>query len=112
MQRFRSEAHSSHTDSERLKSLQSHSAEQQALLSQLQARLQDTEAELEAASREKTAALEDANARLKANVGTVGKLNQQMSALQKDNRRLRVRRTHFILFANNTVILCYLEAPL
>lgn len=76
-------------DSERLKSLQSHSAQQQVLLHQLRNRLQEYETDQNTEAMSKAHAIEDLHGRLKSNVESIQQLNQQLNSLNKENLRQR-----------------------
>ncbi|XP_015780773.1 PREDICTED: polyamine-modulated factor 1-binding protein 1-like isoform X1 [Acropora digitifera] len=76
-------------DSERLKALQSHSAQQQVLLHQLRNRLQEFENDQDTEAMSKAQTIEDLHSRLKNNVETIQQLNQQLNSLNKENLRQR-----------------------
>ncbi|EDO49210.1 predicted protein [Nematostella vectensis] len=86
---LKSELEERRLEGERLKSLQSHSAQQQVLLHQLRNRLSDFENEQDADAANKAHTIDDLHERLKVNVDTIQQLNQQLSALNKDNLRQR-----------------------
>ena len=60
------------------KELQTHSTQQQVMLEQMKARLEDHETEQAEELQEKSGIIEDLHARLKSNVGTIQQLNQQV----------------------------------
>uniref|UniRef100_W5N7L5 Uncharacterized protein n=1 Tax=Lepisosteus oculatus TaxID=7918 RepID=W5N7L5_LEPOC len=70
---------------ERVKTIQSHSANQQVLLNQHRGRLEVDEEQKESVMTQKLSALEDMQARLKANMESIRHLNQQLNALSKEN---------------------------
>merc|ERR1712226_1078969 len=71
------------------KELQNHSTQQQVMLEQMKARLEDHETEQAEELNEKTGVIEDLHARLKSNVHTIQQLNQQLNNLNKENLRLK-----------------------
>ncbi|CAG5136164.1 unnamed protein product, partial [Candidula unifasciata] len=75
-------------ESDKLRALQSHSAHQQVILNQLKNRLEEHEVEQDKDMKTKEAAIEDLHLRLKANIDSIHKLNQQLASLQKENTRL------------------------
>ncbi|GFN89840.1 golgin subfamily b member 1-like [Plakobranchus ocellatus] len=77
------------TEGEQLRALQSHSAHQQVILNQLKSRLEEHEVEQDEDMKTKEATIEDLHLRLKKNIESIHKLNQQLASLQKDNVRLR-----------------------
>ncbi|PAA56466.1 hypothetical protein BOX15_Mlig019035g2 [Macrostomum lignano] len=72
-------------DLDKFRALQSHSAQQQALLNQLRTRLHDCEL----GDTDRAAALEELHGRLRDSTDSVSRLNQQINQLQKENRQLR-----------------------
>merc|ERR1712226_1239719 len=71
------------------KKLENLSAQQQVMLEQMKARLEDHETEQAEELNEKTGVIEDLHARLKSNVHTIQQLNQQLNNLNKENLRLK-----------------------
>jgi len=69
-------------DRDKVRSLQQHAANQQTLLTQLRAKLEESE-------HHDRDVIEELQERLKANVDSVSRLNQQLNALQKELRRVK-----------------------
>ncbi|XP_064410275.1 uncharacterized protein LOC135354939 [Latimeria chalumnae] len=89
LKKVKAELEEKRTEIERLKALQSHSANQQALVNQLRGQLEVKEHEQENLLVEKLAAVEDMHNRLKANTESIHMLNQQLNWLSKENVNLR-----------------------
>ncbi|XP_078541740.1 uncharacterized protein LOC144827230 [Lissotriton helveticus] len=76
-------------ENEQLKVLRSHSANQEALLSQLRDQLEVQEHDQASLLTEKLATMEDMHTRLRANIDSIHLLTQQLNTLSNDNVHLK-----------------------
>ncbi|XP_072323613.1 uncharacterized protein [Scyliorhinus torazame] len=85
LKKLRAELEEKKNDTEQIRALQSHSANQQVLLNQLRGLLQDQEHEQESHIAEKLATIEDMHHRLKSSIQSIQLLNQQLNTLSREN---------------------------
>ncbi|XP_038665581.1 golgin subfamily B member 1-like isoform X3 [Scyliorhinus canicula] len=87
LKKLRAELEEKKNDTEQIRALQSHSANQQVLLNQLRGLLQDQEHEQESHIAEKLATIEDMHNRLKSSIQSIQLLNQQLNTLSRENQK-------------------------
>lgn len=72
-------------DKEKIKALQNHLNQQQALLHQLQTRLKDYETKIFVSSTEGNKTIEELQSRIRSNIESIQMLTNQVNSLQREN---------------------------